>query len=82
MNPPWLNEQGEVINENLRRVYDNNGLHILAPHTEGEGVRNYNFPTDNLRGGVEEIMDGVEGIYRKENNSFKLNLNSVLHNEK
>ena len=75
INPPWLNEEGEVIDENLHRVYDNNRLHILAPHTEGEGVRNYNFPTDALRGGVEEIMDRVEGIYRNENNSFKLNLN-------
>ena len=75
VNPPWLNKQGEVIDESLQRVYDNNRLHILAPHTEGEGVRNYNFPTDDLRGGVDEIMNRVENIYQTENNSFKLNLN-------
>ena len=74
VNPPWLNEQ-EVIDESLQRVYDNNRLHILAPHTEGEGVRNYNFPTDDLSRGVDEIMNRIENIYQTENNSFKLNLN-------
>ena len=75
INPPWLNEQGEVIDEALQRVYDNNRLHILAPHTEGEGVKTYNFPTDDLRGGVDEIMNRLDDIYCTENNSFKVNLN-------
>ena len=38
-------------------------------------VKSYNYPTENLEGGVDEIMSHVEDIYQQQNNSFKLNIN-------
>ena len=73
--PPWKNEEGVTVDTSLEQVYNDNALHILAPHRDGEVVKKYNFPTDNLQGGLEEIMSHIEKIYEKENQSFKINLN-------
>ena len=55
---PWLNEQGDVINDRLWQVYEDNCLHIRAPRVEEDDVvvKKYNFLTEDLKGGVNEIM--------------------------
>ena len=74
--PPWKGAKGNVVDPTLERVYNDNALHILAPHRpEGPVIRTYNFPTENLQGGVEEIMSHMEDIYRDQDHSFKLNIN-------
>ena len=82
--PPWADAQGNVVDPALERVYNDNVLHIRAPHERGEVVQRYNFPTENLQGGVEEIMSHIEDIYREQNNSFKLNMNLgfIMRNRK
>ena len=47
--PPWKDAQGNVVDQGLERVYNDNALHILPPHrTVGPVIRTYNFPTENL----------------------------------
>ena len=70
MAPPWKDAQGSVVDPALERVYNDTALHIRAPHTYGEVVQRYNFPTENLQGGEEEIMSHIEDIYREQNNEF------------
>ena len=67
------NEEG-VANDSLRRNYQVNEQHILRPHEEGALRMTYNFPTLNLQGGLDEIMDRVREIYRSESSAFKINL--------
>ena len=72
--PPWLDAEGNVVDSKMERVYNDNALHILAPHKRGEVVQNYNFPTENLQGGIDEIMSHIEEIYNTEENSFRINM--------
>ena len=74
--PTWKDAQGNVVDQGLERVYNDNALHILAPHrTAGPIIRTCNFPTKNLQGGVRKIMSHIEDIYREQHHSFKLNIN-------
>ena len=84
MSPPWKNSQGETIDPAFEAAYTNNLTHIMALHTEGEIVKSYNFPTENLQGGVDEIMSHIENIYDDQSKSFKLNINLgfILRNRK
>ena len=72
--PPWEDDEGNVVDQELERVYNDNAVHINAPHRRGEVVQNYNFPTENLQGGVDEIMSHIEDIYQEQTNSFRLNM--------
>ena len=58
----------------LQREYDINRLHILAPHRQTEHGAVYNFPTNDLRDGVDEIRHHLEYIYEHESNAFRLNV--------
>ena len=84
VDPPWKNSQGETIDPAFEAAYTDNLTHIMAPHREGEVVKSYNYPTENLHGGVDEIMSHIEDIYENQNNSFKLNINLgfILRNRK
>ena len=84
VDPPWKNSQGETIDPAFEAAYTDNLTHIMAPHREGEVVKSYNYPTENLHGGVDEIMSHIEDIYENQNNSFKLNINLgfILRNQK
>ena len=84
VSPPWKNAQGETIDLAFEAAYTNNLTHIMAPHREGEVVKSYNFPTENLQGGVDEIMSHIENIYEDQSKTFKLNINLgfILRNRK
>ena len=56
-NPPWENEEGEITDRLLKDVYEANLGHILRRNEIGKVLRHYNFPTENLKGGVQEIMN-------------------------
>jgi hypothetical protein len=78
---PW--EEGnspfeDEPDDSLKDEYETNIQHILKPHELGEIASTYNFPTNNLAGGVEEIMNNVRTIYATMKNEFKLNLSFGL----
>ena len=58
----------------LKREYDINRTHILAGHRENREGAVYNFPTNDLRGGVQELREQLEDIYNRESNAFRLNI--------
>ena len=74
-NPPWLGENGELVDKQLKEVYESNRRHIYADNNIGKVLRSYNFPTNNLSGGVDEIMNHLKEIYEKQKSSFKVNIN-------
>ena len=63
------------MDKDFKQVYDVNRRHILRAHTLGKVVQSYNFPTENLSGGVDEVMKHLEQIYKDQINSFKVNIN-------
>ena len=78
-NPPWTDgtapwiEDGE-IDESLRETFRVNEGHILQDNAAGKMRTDYNFPTNNLSGGIGEVMNRVREVFRNENNVFRLNL--------
>ena len=58
----------------LQREYNINRSHILAPHRLNENGAVYNFPTNDLRGGVTEIRNHLNEIFNQESNAFRLNV--------
>ena len=70
---PWVKENGD-IDEEIRTQYNANKRFILAPHSFGSVENTYNFPTNDLEGGVEEIIQNLQTLYEQENESFKLNI--------
>ena len=53
---PWEGEDG-VVDVDMREVYLSNAAHILRSHQNTAPVdRQYNFPSNDLSGGVDEIM--------------------------
>ena len=60
--------------EDLRHVYNVNRLHILANHDKSNQVYTYNFPTNDLDGGISDISDQLRAISADQNNAFKINL--------
>ena len=77
VSPPWKDQQGHIIDPLMEACYTNNLTHIMADHQRGPVVKSYNFPTENLQGGVDEIMCHIEDIFEEQSNSFKLNINLV-----
>ena len=69
---PWIAD-GE-IDESLREVFQVNQGHILQDNVAGRMRADYNFPTNNLSGGIGEVMNRVREVFRNENNAFRLNL--------
>ena len=72
-NPPWMNENGEVIDDELKRTYGNHRPVILQPHDEAGNIKKvYNFPIDNNLT-LNEMDHQLEYIYDRLNNAFKIN---------
>lgn len=78
---PWQNDDGEDDNE-LRHVYEVNEGLILRGHEHGQVKSEYNFPTQDLEGGVDEVMNHLGHVYQDEDNAFKVNvvLGMILKN--
>ena len=72
--PPWENEKREVFDHPFKEIYELNSAHILANDEKGKVKKVYNYPTDDLSGGVDELMTQINDIYEKEDKAFKLNL--------
>ena len=49
---PWENEDGEIVDEPLRNIYEEHRTDILAHHNTDRVIHTYNFPTNNLQGGI------------------------------
>ena len=57
----------------LRQVYDANAPLILEHHRQGPIRTTYNFPVTNDVN-VDQLMDFADGIYRRQQRAFRLNL--------
>ena len=57
----------------LRQVYENNAPLILENHRQGPIRTTYNFPVTNDVN-VDQLMDFADGIYRRQQRAFRLNL--------
>ena len=60
--------------EKLREVYNANRPHILANHRRTAGGSTYNFPTNDLEGGIKDLSDQLGAIFSDQKNTFKINL--------
>ena len=68
-----MNEPGPD-NLELRDKYNANRRHILARSVPGEVLSKYNVPTDDLKGGPQEIIDQLNDIYQDITETFKVNI--------
>ena len=62
---PWNGDEG------LREEWTTNRGHILAPHRLDPVNTVYNFPSNNLSGGVSEISTAFEHVYQNMTCAFK-----------
>ena len=78
---PWERPH-QTDGKKLQHEYEINSPHILSADREGILKMEYNFPTDDLRGGLDEIMENIHTIFRKEDHAFNFNitLGMILHN--
>ena len=72
LTPPW-EKQGE-IDEKFKEVYLDNKEFILSPHIPGKIRMTYNFPTNNLEGGVDELIRYVHTVMETETKCVKMEL--------
>lgn len=70
---PWLNEGG-YHDKALEIAIQASKSHILAPHSLGDMVSIYNFPTNNLKGGMNEFSKEISEIYQDQKHSFRINI--------
>ena len=75
---PWEEDSDPFDNADIRQVYNVNRSHILAQHDKGNLKSTYNFPTNNLEKGYEEIQSHIEDIYEQQSTAFKINLSFGL----
>ena len=72
--PPWLGENGEVIDQQLKDIYENHKSIILQPHDMAGNIKKvFNFPIGN-NVSLHMIDNQLRYIYDKLNNAFKINL--------
>ena len=69
-----FNVKLEGENSQLREEYDNFRAHILAPHRRSRNGTVYNFPTNDLEGGMQEVTQHLNSIYSSESNAFRVNV--------
>ena len=69
---PWVDDPFD--SESIREVYNMNRRFILAPHKIGKIKSTYNYPSNNLNEGYEEIRRHITDIYEQRDNAFKINL--------
>ena len=71
---PWEGEGGDV-DADMREVYNTNAAHILRGHQTASDVdHQYNFPTNDLSGGMDEVVESMKEIYDTSLNAFKINI--------
>ena len=77
---PW--KEDPFQNDEIREVYNTNKSFILASHQKGKIKSTYNFPTNNLIRGYEEIESHLNRIYQDSQKAFKVNFSfgSILYN--
>ena len=71
---PWEAENGETSDPELKRVIEVNRRLILGDHRVGEVSTTYNFPTNNLDNRPREFESHLNEIFRKEDETFKINV--------
>jgi hypothetical protein len=71
--PPWEDGQGNVIDEELKNVYDTHKSLILDTHVFGEITSIYNFPITN-EFDTDTLLRQAREIYDRENQVIKLNM--------
>ena len=69
---PWEDDQGNVVDAELKRVYDTHRALILDSHYHGPVTSLYNFPIDNTFN-VHTLMDQTRYIYDREQQVIRLN---------
>ena len=71
--PPWENDDGEIVNKELKSVYDLHKSLILQKNEKGKLVKVYSFSIDNaIR--TNDFYDHLDQIYQEQDNSFRINL--------
>ena len=87
---PWNSEDGapwstmeEDTGRQLRSTYMLNKQHILRQNSLGAIRKDYNFPTNDLREGTDEILNYVKYVFEQQSSSFKFNMafGLILRNE-
>jgi hypothetical protein len=71
--PPWEDGQGNVVDEELKEVYETHKSLILDTHLFGEMTSIYNFPINNDFD-TQTLLRQVREIYDRENQVIKLNM--------
>jgi hypothetical protein len=69
---PWEDDQGNVVDVELQRIYDMHRSLILDSHYIGPVTSIYNFPIDNTFN-VHTLMRQARFIYNRENQVIRLN---------
>jgi len=73
-NPPWL-EDGNV-NLEFKETYERYEAYIRYNDDTSRDVYNtYNFPTNDLDGGVDEIMEKLTDVATQQSKSFVIQIN-------
>ena len=70
--------EAEIDDEDVRAEYEVNRRHILAPTTSTQDNTVYNFPTNDLQGGSNELRRQLDRVFETQVNAFKLNLSFGL----
>ena len=70
---PWENDQGETVDQELKRTYETHKSVIQDTHLESQMQSIFNFTIDNSLS-VDQLMNQVNDIYDRQNHAFKLNL--------
>ena len=72
--PPWMGENGEIIDQKLKDTYENHKSIILQPHDDTGNIKKvFNFPVGNTVS-LHIIDNQLRYIYKRVNNAFKINL--------
>ncbi len=75
--PPWIHEDGSIDHE-FEQVYHANERHILRNHRRSNHTHIYNFPTNDLQGGIAELTEHLEHIFLEQRRTFKVNISFGL----
>ena len=71
-------EPPDINDAELQHEYDANRRFILAPSRHSRDNSVYNFPTNDLSGGFQEIENQLENVFNSQVNAFRINLSFGL----
>jgi len=75
--PPWVRDDG-TEDSDLKEVYMKHLVFILSPHIPGKVRTVYNFPTNDLEGGENELLSHISQILEIEESSVKIDISLGL----